>query len=116
MLDEALDFRGNFYFGAVSACCIGCVAWQRCFILLPRWALTMACVSLVRIRPGLDFRFIVTIAASCAPKIDVMMQVSTYSPWAFAKNLADLGSAGGKPSAAQSQPVHITMASFTCVC
>ena len=51
MLDEALDFRGNFYFGAVGACCIGCAMWHRSFSLLPRWALSMCCISLVRTDP-----------------------------------------------------------------
>lgn len=67
MLDEALDFRGNFYFGAVSGCCVGCAAWQRVFNLLPRWALTTACLSLV----------------------------GTYTPWAFGQSLANLHSWGG---------------------
>lgn len=67
MLDEALDLRGNFYFGAVGACCVGCAAWQRIFNLLPRWALTAACLSLV----------------------------GTYTPWAFGQSLANLKSWGG---------------------
>ncbi|KAK9908128.1 hypothetical protein WJX75_002978 [Coccomyxa subellipsoidea] len=66
MLDEALDLRGNFYFGAVGACCVGCAAWQRIFNLLPRWALTAACLSLV----------------------------GTYTPWAFGQSLANLKSWG----------------------
>ena len=37
MMDEALDFRGNLYFGAVAACCVGCACWQRNFNLLQRW-------------------------------------------------------------------------------
>ena len=67
MLDEGLDLRGNFYFGAVGACCVGCAAWQRNFNLLPRWALTAACLSLV----------------------------GTYTPWAFGQSLANLKSWGG---------------------
>ena len=47
MLDEALAFRGNLYFGAVGACCVGCAVWQRSFCLLPRWALSLCCLSLV---------------------------------------------------------------------
>ncbi|BDA44896.1 hypothetical protein COCOBI_06-3740 [Coccomyxa sp. Obi] len=68
MLDEALDLRGNFYFGAVGPCCVGCAAWHRVFNLLPRWALTAACLSLV----------------------------GTYTPWAFGQSLANLRSWGGK--------------------
>ena len=69
MLDEALDLRGNFYFGAVGPCCVGCAAWHRVFNLLPRWALTAACLSLV----------------------------GTYTPWAFGQSLANLKSWGGAP-------------------
>jgi len=41
-LDEALDFNGNMFFGAMGSCCIGCATWQRCFNLMPRWSLTCA--------------------------------------------------------------------------
>jgi hypothetical protein len=68
MLDEGLDLRGNFYFGAVTACCIGCAAWHRTFNLLPRNVLTMVCLSLVGI----------------------------YTPWAFGQSLANLKSWGGE--------------------
>ncbi|KAK9840507.1 hypothetical protein WJX74_011000 [Apatococcus lobatus] len=46
-LDEALDFRGNFFFGAVGNSCIGCATWHRSFNMLPRWSLTSACLSMV---------------------------------------------------------------------
>jgi hypothetical protein len=104
MLDEALDFRGNFLFGAVSACCAGCAAWQRCFILLPRWALTMACASLVS-ATALSTSLSLT-ALSSSHDACLVMQVSTYCPWAFRQNLTDLGSAGGAPSARQLQLLH----------
>ena len=68
MMDEALDFRGNLYFGAVAACCVGCACWQRCFNLLQRWALILVCMSLV----------------------------GTYTPWAFGQSLANLDSFGGE--------------------
>ena len=67
MMDEALDFRGNLYFGAVAACCVGCACWQRNFNLLQRWALILVCISLVGI----------------------------YTPWAFGQSLANLQSFGG---------------------
>ena len=67
MMDEALDFRGNLYFGAVAACCVGCACWQRNFNLLQRWALILVCISLV----------------------------GTYTPWAFGQSLANLHSFGG---------------------
>jgi hypothetical protein len=68
MMDEALDFWGNLYFGAVAACCVGCACWQRCFNLLQRWALILVCMSLV----------------------------GTYTPWAFGQSLANLDSFGGE--------------------
>jgi len=40
-LDAALDLRGNFVWNALSACCAGCAAWQRCCALLPRLALAL---------------------------------------------------------------------------
>ena len=67
MMDEALDFRGNLYFGAVAACCVGCACWQRSFHLVQRWALILVCMSLV----------------------------GTYTPWAFGQSLANLHSFGG---------------------
>ena len=45
-LDEALDFRGNYYFGCVGNSCNGCATWKRSFLMLPRWAVTMAAMSL----------------------------------------------------------------------
>lgn len=45
-LDEALDFRGNYYFGCVGNACIGCATWKRSFLVLPRWALTLAAMAL----------------------------------------------------------------------
>ncbi|CAL5229982.1 g13414 [Coccomyxa viridis] len=72
MVDEALDFRGNLYFGAMSACRVGCACWQRSFVLVQRWALILVCMSLV----------------------------GTYTPWAFGQSLANLHSFGGKLQAA----------------
>ena len=66
-LDAALDLRGNFVWNALSACCAGCAAWQRCCALLPRLALVLACGAAV--------------AAS--------------APWAFARTLASLGRFAG---------------------
>ena len=68
MMDEALDFRGNLYFGSVAACCIGCACWQRSFNLVQRWVLILVCMSLVGI----------------------------YTPWAFGQSLSNLHSYGGK--------------------
>lgn len=68
MMDEALDFRGNLYFGSVAACCIGCACWQRNFNLVQRWVLILVCMSLVGI----------------------------YTPWAFGQSLSNLHSYGGK--------------------
>ncbi len=47
MLDEALDWRGNYYFGCTGNACIGCSSHQRCFRMLPRWALILACIASV---------------------------------------------------------------------
>jgi hypothetical protein len=38
-LDEALDFRGNFYFNANA--CVGCATWARCFSMGTRWGLIL---------------------------------------------------------------------------
>ena len=45
-LDEALDFRGNYYFGCVGSCCLGCAAWKRSFLVLPQWSLILAAMAL----------------------------------------------------------------------
>lgn len=45
-LDEALDLRGSVYTGAVSACCVGCATWQKCFNLAQRLALALALTAL----------------------------------------------------------------------
>jgi len=66
-LDAALDLRGNFVWAALSACCAGCAAWQRCCALLPRLALALACGGAL---------------AACAP-------------WAFARSLVLLGGFAG---------------------
>ena len=44
-MDEALNFRGNYYFGTVGSACLGCATWKRCFQLLPQWAVTLAAMS-----------------------------------------------------------------------
>ena len=45
-LDEALDFRGNYYFGCMGNACLGCSTWKRCCQLLPQWTVTLAAMSL----------------------------------------------------------------------
>jgi hypothetical protein len=66
-LDEALDLRGNQYFGTLTACCVGCATWHRCFNLAPRISLTLALAALFY----------------------------AYVPWAFATFLKLVGSATG---------------------
>lgn len=83
-MDEALDFRGNLYFGAVAACCVGCACWQRSFNLLQRWTLILICMSLV----------------------------GTYTPWAFGQSLANLQSYGGEqglPFPGPSSRIHMDL-------
>lgn len=58
-LDEALDFRGNYFFGSVGNACIGCAIWMRSFHLLPRWSTTLAGMAIA----------------------------SALVPWAFARSL-----------------------------
>ena len=41
-LDEALDFNGNIFYGAIGNACIGCTAWQKSFNVMARWSLTLA--------------------------------------------------------------------------
>ena len=67
LLDEALDFRGNVFFGATGNSCIGCATWQRSFNMLPRWSLTSACLSMV----------------------------GAFAPWAFSGSLKGLNFWGG---------------------
>jgi hypothetical protein len=45
-LDEALDYRGNMYTQRLTACCIGCATWQKCFNLAPRLSLSLATAAL----------------------------------------------------------------------
>ena len=47
LLDEALDWRGNYYFGCTGNGCVGCSSFQRCFRMLPRWALILGCIACV---------------------------------------------------------------------
>jgi len=47
LLDEALDWRGNYYFGCTGNGCVGCSSHQRLFRMLPRWALILACIACV---------------------------------------------------------------------
>jgi hypothetical protein len=65
-LDEALDLRGNVYSQGVTACCIGCATWQKCFNLAPRLSLSFALAALSY----------------------------AYIPWAFASFLELIGTAG----------------------
>lgn len=46
-VDEALDFNGNIFFGAMGNCCIGCAAWQRCFNLMPRCVAAFRNIGLI---------------------------------------------------------------------
>ena len=55
-LDEALDFNGNVFFGAIGNCCIGCACWQRCFNCMPRWSLTCAALAIVYVAAPWAFR------------------------------------------------------------
>lgn len=68
-LDEALDFNGNILFGAVGNACIGCTAWQKCFNVMARWSLTLACMG----------------------------QCFCWAPWAFEGSIATLHNAKGAP-------------------
>ncbi|KAK9803590.1 hypothetical protein WJX72_002928 [[Myrmecia] bisecta] len=67
LLDEALDFRGNFFLGAVGDSCVGCAVWQRCFNLIPRWAMNLECLAIMAV----------------------------FVPWAFATSLRGLSSTWG---------------------
>lgn len=45
-LDQALDLRGNYLFGCIGSCCIGCATWKRCFLMLPQWSMVLAAMGL----------------------------------------------------------------------
>ena len=41
-----LSCRGNYFFGCVGNCCVGCAVWQNSCNNLPRWGLCLACMGL----------------------------------------------------------------------
>ncbi|EFN54368.1 hypothetical protein CHLNCDRAFT_135651 [Chlorella variabilis] len=80
-LDQCLDFRGNTLFASVSACCVGCATWQRCFNLLPRMSLSLAMTSLFFV----------------------------FVPWAFASFLSGGSSTSGQSiGGGGAKAIHVT--------
>lgn len=80
LLDEALDCRGNYYFGCTGNSCVGCSSLHCSFRMLPRWALVLACIACVGSLVPWAFKgSLLTVSHGGEPHADAVAQLSRGS-------------------------------------